>query len=217
MITSLSIAAFLGFTHSFEADHLLAVSNIVTKRNRWVLAMKDGIYWGLGHTSTVFLMGLVIILGKLMISDNTPIFGYFESLVGLMLMGLGVYRLHKLYKFKQHLTVYHAHAHLHVHSDNHQLAYGVGLIHGLAGSGAIILSAITTMKSSFDTLLFLLIFGLGSVVGMLIASGVFSLPFSKKMTSNRRFQIGLTFLSCIMCMGFGAKVIFLSKKLNRKT
>ena len=208
MITSLSIAAFLGFTHSFEADHLLAVSNIVTKRNRWVLAMKDGIYWSLGHTSTVFLMGLVIILGKLMISDNTPIFGYFESLVGLMLMGLGVYRLHKLYKFKQHLTVYHAHAHLHVHSDNHQLAYGVGLIHGLAGSGAIILSAITTMKSSFDTLLFLLIFGLGSVVGMLLASGIFSLPFSKKMTSNRRFQFGLTFLSCILCIGLGVKVVW---------
>lgn len=208
MITSLSIAAFLGFTHSFEADHLLAVSNIVTQRNRWVLAIKDGIYWGLGHTSTIFLMGLLIILGKLMISNNTPIFGYFESLVGLMLMGLGFYRLHKLYKFKQHLTMHHAHAHPHDHSDNHQLAYGVGLMHGLAGSGAVILSALTTMKSSFDTLLFLLIFGLGSVVGMLLASGVFSLPFSKKMTSNRRFQIGLTFLSCILCIGFGAKVVW---------
>ena len=208
MITILSIAAFLGFTHSFEADHLLAVSNIVTKRNRWILAAKDGIYWGLGHTSTIFLMGLVIILGKLMIADNTPIFGYFESLVGLMLMGLGFYRLHKLYKFKQHLTVHHAHAHLHNHSDNHQLAYGVGLIHGLAGSGAVILSAITTMKSSFDTLLFLLIFGLGSVVGMLLASGVFSMPFSKRMTYNRRFQIGLTFLSCILCIGFGVKVVW---------
>ncbi len=208
MITALSIAAFLGFTHSFEADHLLAVSNIVTKRNRWVLAMKDGIYWGLGHTSTIFLMGLIIILGKLMIAENSPIFGYFESLVGLMLMGLGFYRLHKIYKFKKHLTVNHAHTPLHDHSDNHQLAYGVGLIHGLAGSGAVILSAVTTMKNSIDTLLFLLIFGLGSVVGMLLASGVFSLPFSKKMTSNRRFQMGLTFLSCVLCIGFGVKVVF---------
>ena len=206
MITALSIAAFLGFTHSFEADHLLAVSHLMTKRNRWVLAMKDGIYWGLGHTSTIFLVGLVIILGKLMIADNTPIFGYFESLVGLMLIGLGFYRLHQLYKFKQHLTVHHAH-HLQDHSNNHQLAYGVGLIHGLAGSGAIILSAVTTMKNSFDTLLFLLIFGLGSVVGMLLASGVFSMPFSKKMTSNRRFQIGLTLLSCTLCIGFGMKVV----------
>lgn len=207
MFTTLSFAAFLGFTHSFEADHLLAVSNIVTKRNRVVLAVKDGIYWGLGHTSTIFVVGLIIVLGKMMITDETSIFKYFESGVGLMLIGLGFYRLFKLYKYKQHLSQHHPHEPLHDHSDTHHLAYGVGLIHGLAGSGAVILSAVATVKSSFDTMLFLLIFGLGSVVGMLLASGVFSLPFSKKLTKNRGLQIGLTILSSLLCIGFGGKVV----------
>jgi high-affinity nickel permease len=208
MFTTLSIAAFLGFTHSFEADHLLAVSSIVTKRNRLILAMKDGIYWGLGHTSTIFIVGLVIVLGKMMISESTPIFDYFETLVGLMLIGLGIYRMKKLYKFKQHLATHHTHTHIHDASDKHHLAYGVGLIHGLAGSGAVILSAVTTMKSSFETLLFLLIFGLGSMVGMFLASGVFSLPFSKKLTTNRTLQIGLMLLSSLLCIGFGLKVVY---------
>lgn len=207
MLTTLSFAAFLGFTHSFEADHLLAVSNIVTKRSRLILAVKDGIYWGLGHTSTIFIVGLIIILGKMMISDETPIFKYFELGVGLMLIGLGIYRLFKLYKYRQHLAQHHPHTHWHDHSDTHHLAYGVGLIHGLAGSGAVILSAITTMKGNIEMLLFLLIFGLGSVVGMLLASGALSLPFSKKISANRNIQIGLTVLSCLLCILFGLKVV----------
>jgi hypothetical protein len=87
------------------------------------------------------------------------------------------------------------------------LAYGVGLIHGLAGSGAVILSAVTTMKGNFETLLFLLIFGLGSVVGMLLASGALSLPFSRQLSANRTIQISLTVLSCLLCILFGLKVV----------
>ena len=67
-------AAMIGFTHAFEADHLVAVSNIVTKRDKLLLAVKDGIYWGLGHTSTIFLIGLLIIVGK-----ATFLNGYFGS------------------------------------------------------------------------------------------------------------------------------------------
>ena len=60
----LLIAAAIGFGHAFEADHLVAVGNIVTKREKPVLALKDGMYWGLGHTSTIVLIGLLIIVGK---------------------------------------------------------------------------------------------------------------------------------------------------------
>lgn len=204
MFTSLSFAALMGFTHSFEADHLLAVSNIVTKRDRFQLAIKDGIYWGLGHTSTIFLVGLIIVFGKMIITEESIIFSYFEALVGFMLIILGFYRIFKLYKYKQHLNTHH----LHDHSETHHLAYGVGLVHGLAGSGAVILSALATMKNDVNMLLFLLLFGLGSVVGMLLASGIFSLPFSKQWTMNKTFQLILTLVSCILCIGFGAKVIF---------
>ena len=202
-----AFASFMGFIHSFEADHLLAVSNIVTKRDSLILAVKDGVFWGLGHTSTIFVVGIIIILGKMMVAGENPIFSYFESIVGLMLMSLGFYRLFKIYKLRQHIATHHAHTHLHDHSDNHSLAYGVGLIHGLAGSGVVVLTAIGTVNGSFNALVFILIFGLGSMVGMLLASGVFSLPFSKKITSNKALQVGLTVLSSILCIGFGAKVV----------
>ena len=89
----LLFAAVVGFGHAFEADHLVAVGNIATKRNNMNLAIKDGIYWGLGHTSTIFLIGLIIIVGKATFLDGY--FGYFEAGVGLMLVLLGLYRLYE--------------------------------------------------------------------------------------------------------------------------
>ncbi len=70
---SLLFAAVVGFGHAFEADHLVAVGNIVTKRDRLKLALKDGIFWGLGHSSTIFLIGIVMIIGK-----ATWLNGYFH-------------------------------------------------------------------------------------------------------------------------------------------
>ena len=62
----LLFALGIGFTHAFEADHLVAIMNIVTDRKKTVLALKDGIFWGLGHTTTIFIIGAVFILGKMM-------------------------------------------------------------------------------------------------------------------------------------------------------
>ena len=58
----LLFAAVVGFGHAFEADHLVAVSTIASKRKHPMQAIKDGIYWGLGHTSTIFLIGLIMIV-----------------------------------------------------------------------------------------------------------------------------------------------------------
>ncbi|MDR2148543.1 MAG: hypothetical protein LBE91_19040, partial [Tannerella sp.] len=86
----LSIVAFLffalyeGLTHSFEADHILAVTNIVSQRTKIFPALKDGIFWGLGHTSTIFLIGILMILFKVNIPEKS--FSYFEAGVGLMLI-----------------------------------------------------------------------------------------------------------------------------------
>lgn len=193
----LLFAAVVGFSHAFEADHLVAVSNIVTKRDRIVLAIKDGIYWGLGHTSTIFLIGLIMIVGRATFLDGY--FSYFEAVVGLMLVVLGLYRL---YQYRQN-----ADREPHVHYDHHHLAYGVGLIHGLAGSGAMILLVMTEVQGNVNSLLYLLIFGLGSISGMLVAAGIFSLPFSRKITNNRFLKTGLVLLSSLLCIAYGTYVI----------
>lgn len=191
----LLFAAAVGFTHAFEADHLVAVSNIVTKRDRLVLALKDGIYWGLGHTSTILLIGLLIIVGKA--TFLTPYVSSLEAFVGIMLIGLGCYRIFQYFRHNGEME------HLLDHRHDHQLAYGVGLIHGLAGSGAMILLVMSNMNDSLSSMSYLLIFGIGSVAGMLVAAGVLGLPISKRVLGNQTLQVALVLISSLLCLGYG--------------
>ena len=189
-------AVVVGFSHAFEADHLVAVGNIVTKRKNLSHAVKDGVYWGLGHSSTILLIGLLIIVGKATFLHSY--FSYLEGLVGVMLVLLGIYRLYQYFRDQK------------VESEgghSPHLAYGVGLMHGLAGSGAMILLVMAEMENSLNSLIYLLIFGIGSVAGMLVAAGIFSLPFSQKITNNQVLQAGLIILSSILCIGYGFYVM----------
>jgi hypothetical protein len=190
------LAATVGFTHAFEVDHLVAVSSIVTRRQSVREALLDGVFWGLGHTSTILLIGVLMILVRIAIPEST--FGHLEAGVGLMLIVLGLRRLLRA----------SGHAHPTAHSGpQHRLAYGVGLVHGLAGSGALILLAMTQLHKQWESLAYLLIFGIGSVGGMLVASGVLSLPFSRNMRVSHRVQGALTTLSALLCLGLGLKIV----------
>ncbi|AMR25617.1 urease accessory protein (plasmid) [Hymenobacter psoromatis] len=191
------VAAVAGFSHAFEADHLVAVSNIVTRRTTSLAAIKDGVLWGLGHTSTILLVALVFLLGRLVLHLGP--FRYLEASVGLLLVGLGGGRLWR---------ILHAQSPGHAHPEPaFSLAYGVGMVHGLAGSGALLLSVLTQIKSGWDSIGYLLIFGAGSVVGMMVAAGVFSLPFSVALLQSSRLRTGLTVLSSVVCVGLGLKVL----------
>lgn len=217
---SLLITIYAGFIHAFEADHLLAVGNIVSRRDSMRLSMKDGIFWGLGHASTIFFIGILMMVFKAGISDQY--FRYFESLVGVMLIGLALYRLLQFFRTKKIIIHVHPHTHdgeqhqhLHVHVGNknvhqhkHSLAYGVGLVHGLAGSGALIIIAMSQMKSAADGLIYLVIFGLGCIVGMLVAAGLFSIPFSKKLIQAQTLQSILIIVTSMLCLLYGGKVIY---------
>lgn len=197
---SLLFAAVIGFGHAFEADHLVAVSNIVTRRERPLLAIRDGIFWGLGHSSTIFLVGLLIIVGKMTLLSHYLV--YFEAVVGLMLITLGIIRLRKLILFYQEPQT------LTDDPPHHHLAYGVGLIHGLAGSGAMVLLVMSEIPDSGFSLLYLLIFGLGSVAGMLCAAGALSLPFSQKLAQNLHIKSSLVILSSLLCLGYGSWMLY---------
>ncbi len=207
MHETFTIAAvfMIGFFHAFEMDHLAAVSTIVTKRKTLLSAIKDGIFWGLGHTSTIFLVGMALIFLKL--SFDAQLFSDFEGIVGLMLIGIGGFRMYQLF-YKNG----HEHGHdvddEHHHSHSHKLAYGVGLIHGLAGSGSIVLLVISKVHNSWNSMLFLMIFGVGSILGMLVAAGIFSLPFSKKITKNQYLRKGLVVLSSLICISIGGILFY---------
>lgn len=197
-ILILAFAAIVGLSHAFEADHLIAVSNIVTRRSSIRLAFYDGIYWGLGHTTTILLIGILIILLKMHFPQT--LLDNLEALVGIMLVVLGIYRLMNLRKIRSEAK-YEAHPH-------HHLAYGVGMIHGLAGSGALILLVMSQIQNPFLCLAYLLIFGLGSVLGMLIAAVGMSLAFYKKLPFALYIRMGLVLISSSLCLGYGSWVIY---------
>ena len=89
-IPALLFAAVVGFNHAFEADHVLAVGNLANKRTSFLAAMKDGLFWGLGHTSMILVVGCIIIIGKLTLDIAN--FEYLEIVVGITLVILGIYR-----------------------------------------------------------------------------------------------------------------------------
>ena len=194
----LILVIYSGFTHAFEADHLLAVSNIVTNRDKTKSAIKDGIYWGLGHSSTILLIGLIMIFLKIQIKEN--VFHFFEAGVGFLLILLAIFRLHKFISEKDRIAK-------HSHTHPHHLAYFVGLVHGLAGSGALVVLVMTQIQSTIEGLLYLSIFGVGSMCGMLVASGLLSIPFTKKMVGSNSLQIAMILLSCTLCIIFGGIIV----------
>ena len=213
------LAALVGFRHAFETDHLVAVSNIVTKRNSVLLAMKDGTFWGLGYSTSILLVGITMLLLRYAIPDNY--FQTMEGAVGVMIIALGIFRLYQY--FKQNPISVHAHTHshddtththLHIHTyekDKHQhlykVSFGVGIIHGLAGSGVLIAAAMAAMKTVSTSILFLIVFSVGCIIGMMTAAGLFGLPFSKKLQSFARVQQLLVVFSCIICIILGCKIM----------
>ena len=198
-----ALALSVGFAHAFEADHLIAVSNIVTRRNNLWLSLKDGVFWGLGHTSTILLVSSLFLFGRFVL--HLPDFRYLEAAVGLMLVMLGSVRL---YRLRARVHPVHSHPHDKPPTHDHRLAYGVGLIHGLAGSGALVLSVLTQRKGVVPGIVYLLIFGLGSIVGMMVAAGVFSAPFSSRLTNGSLVRQGLVIGSSVLCIALGLKVLY---------
>lgn len=77
----------------------------------------------------------------------------------------------------------------------------------LAGSGAVVLLAMNEIRKPSFSLLFLLTFGLGSILGMLLAAGIFSLPVSQKITNHKMIQGVMTVISSTLCLGYGLYIL----------
>jgi len=219
LIILLLYALYEGLLHAFEADHILAVTNIVSQRTKLLPAVKDGIFWGLGHTSTIFLVGVIMIVFKVHIPEGA--FSYFEASVGLMLIVVASYRLYLFLRDEQTALSFHKHTHehagenrhLHTHihlrgKNLHKASYGIGIVHGLAGSGTLVVLIMTQIESIANSILYLVIFGLGTMVGMTLVAGIFSVPFSKKLMGSKVLRTVLILVSSGLCFVYGCYVIY---------
>ena len=211
----LGLGFFLGLKHATEADHLAAVTTIVSGRKSiWNSALVGGL-WGLGHTISLFIAGIFVLLLNFQISERTE--RALEFCVGLMLTILGLNVLRKLisggllhFHAHEHGGRKHVHPHVHEHAEDDQphthhglslspRALIIGMVHGLAGSAALMLLVIPTIESRSVGLLYIVIFGVGSIGGMMLMSLLVSLPF--RMTEfkferiNRLMQVAAGVIS----------------------
>jgi len=188
-------AFLIGIGHAFEPDHLLAVSQLVARRDSTLLAVKDGLYWGLGHTTTLVVFGGLVLLGKVTFLSS----GYFEAAVGILLITMGVGRLIN----KQNYTLPTL-----VARNRHQLAYAIGLLHGLAGSGALVLLVMSELRDPLHSLAYILLFGLGSVVGMFGAAALMNIPFTPRMRISRVLTSSVVVVTSLLSIGYGGWMVF---------
>ena len=209
----------IGLLHAFEPDHLSSISTQLThstkRHDSKKLALKSltitsslrGAIWGVGHTSSIILIGLLIAGLSLNLPNNFFISA--EVIVGFMLIILGIFTITNKSIFKQKHTHPHVHSneishtHSHDHSTNHKhshKSYLIGCIHGVAGSGSLVALVSSTMNSFDMMIYFLILFGIGSILGMTIASGILGLPFIllskiKSATKYLRYAVsGVTFV-----------------------
>lgn len=209
------VAGFvIGLFHAFEPDHVVAVATQNSKSTQKSSlsffqqigsgAIKSsilGALWGAGHTSSLVLVSLLIFVFSMNIPNE--MFSNFEFGVGVMLVILGVFTyLNRRLVGEKHIhththdSVIHTHPHVHdtVHSHGHK-SYIIGCIHGLAGSGSLVVLALSTLHDLQTILSFILVFGIGSIVGMMLVSSAIGLPFSLTLYSERinkilRYSVG---------------------------
>ena len=225
IVSILVFGLLFGLKHAVEADHLAAVSTIVSERKSILSSALVGGLWGIGHTISLLVAGIVVIVLHIEIGERLA--SALEFGVALMLIALGINALRKLMRggtlhFHQHQHFGHAHLHPHLHDvasrnsadeiaaadTHHGLRIGVrpllvGIVHGLAGSAALMLLVLSTIKSQFVGMAYIGVFGIGSIGGMMIMSALVGLPVH--LTANR-FASGTRLLQGLagaFSLGFG--------------
>ncbi len=240
-----------GMLHATDADHVVAVSTIVSRQRSLGGAARIGALWGVGHTLTVFIVGGTIILFNLAISPRFALIT--EMGVALMLITLGVITLAQVTRHvretmlpalanglsghthpadlpEPHLHVHthgdYVHSHKHGHTtDNHGHAdtpqswldrrlgglsvyqamrpIAIGVVHGLAGSAAIALLVLAQIRDPLWSLVYLLLFGVGTVAGMMLITSVIAVPFAMSQERLPYLNVWLRLAAGLLSLGLG--------------
>ena len=226
----LLLGLLFGLQHALEADHLAAVATLVAREGDTRRAIRQGVFWGLGHSLTLLLFGGVVMVIGVVLSERT--LRGLEGAVGVMLVLLGADLLRRMWRdrvhFHSHVHVpavastaaakvqhFHAHSHLgeraphdarkhqHEHRPVPLRALAVGMVHGLAGSAALVVLTLQHVGSPWMGLLYVVLFGLGSVCGMAALSWAVSVPMrlsARHLTRWHRW-LGGGVAACSMALG----------------
>lgn len=207
LTATLALGFLLGLRHALDADHVAAVATLATGTRSLGRTVVQGVAWGAGHTLTLMLFGGAVLIAGAVVPEQAA--RALEMAVGAMLVVLGADALRRLRRERIH---FHAHrhtdaaadprAHFHAHSHRgeaaphdpkrhqHEHPSGfparaliVGMVHGLAGSAALVLLSLEALHSPAWGLVYIAVFGLGSILGMALLSVAIAVPL--RLTSHR--------------------------------
>jgi ABC-type nickel/cobalt efflux system permease component RcnA len=217
MIITIVTGFIAGVIHVVSGpDHIAAVAPFAAqkKENTWNV----GFFWGIGHTGGVWLVGILALLLREILPLEL-ISSWSERLVGVVLIGIGLWGIRRALKTKIHYHEHehdesgkHGHFHFHyVGEDHHQTKshehthapLGVGILHGLAGSSHFlgILPALM-LPTQLDAAAYILFFGVGSIIAMSLFSFLIGL-FTRKMVTTLPAYKGMLLTFAFLAIGVG--------------
>ena len=177
------LGILVGLRHAFEPDHLTAVSTLVSETHSPRHGALLGVLWGLGHTTSLVIVGIVLAALDATLPERAGI--AFELCVAVMLLVLGARAIVIARRDDGE------HAHPHTRATRLRPLF-VGLVHGLAGSGALTALVFAQLPTTTSRIVYMALFGLGSIAGMAIASGLAGAALQVVARSNvMRRRIGM--------------------------
>ncbi len=213
----------IGMRHAVESDHLAAVASLATRATSRRQTVRLGINWGIGHTLVLLLLGSAVLWVDAIVPERFA--AGLEFVVGLMLMLLGADVIRRLRARRIHFHVHeHAdgvrHFHAHAHDgtrphdeDPHDHAHParlleprallVGMVHGMAGTAALVLLTLQTLHDPWLGMLYILLFGAGSILGMGMVSAIIALPLQQAGHRLTRWHAALQYVIGIVTLGYG--------------
>jgi len=230
LLAVLSIGLVFGLKHATEVDHVVAITTIVSRHKNVFRSAIVGALWGAGHTASLLIVGVIVLSLRIAIPERVS--GWLEFGVALMIIALGVSALWRATRRSSEVHVHqhshdglsHTHVHFHEHENKHNpktaAAHShtvsrigwkpvlVGMMHGLAGSGALTLLVLTQISSPLLGFLYVATFGFGSIVGMLLMSGLIGLPFAFSSGKLTQVHHGLQTVAAVLSICFGVWYAF---------
>ena len=199
MIAVLTLGFLLGMRHALDPDHLIAVTVLGAQRDaRGSNLLRHALAWGFGHSAMLFALAALLVMGRGEISPSLA--GALQAMAALMLVGIGIATLWRLRPASAAVTASGSPAGESQHLGRTLL---VGLTQGLAGSAALLVVAVSAMPEPAMSLLYVLLFGIGSMAGMIALAGALTLPLARVAARSERLYRGLSMVAGVFAIGLG--------------
>jgi high-affinity nickel-transport protein len=216
LLSILALGFFLGMRHATDADHVVAVTTIVSRERSVKAAAIVGALWGLGHSATLFLVGGALLVFRFVVPPQLGL--GMEMAVALMLIVLGGLNLGDAFHRIEHAARGRG---VEIRDDHPRIRRAVlapagrvvrpvivGVVHGLAGSAAIALLVLTTIRERGTALEYLAVFGVGTIGGMMLLTAAMAMPLAAATEHFATFDRTMARATGLLSVALGAYLCY---------